>query len=94
MPLIKIDVKVLKVVISNNFICHLDINSKFDIEQYDFYNWLIKNDDNFKKYSDRFNTWTELTEFLKNSDFNFIAYTENYINSEFSDLDISEFCYK
>jgi hypothetical protein len=74
-------------------VCHLANNCKFDIEPYDFYHWLIENVDSLKNYSDKFHTWSELTEDLKSLEFDFILYSENYINSEFSDSDISMFCY-
>jgi hypothetical protein len=73
--------------------CHLNNNKKFDIEPYDYYFWLIENVDNFKKYSDKFESWTDLTDDLKSLQFDFNQYCEKYINSEFSTTEISEFVY-
>lgn len=74
-------------------VCNLNNGFKFDIEPYDFYYWLIENVESLKNYSDKFNTWSELTEDLKSLEFDFISHSEKYINSEFSDSDISMFCY-
>lgn len=73
--------------------CHLNDSSKFDIELYDFYHWLIDNVANFKTYSDKFQSWSELTNDLITLEFDFLSHCKMFIESEFEDEDISMFSY-
>jgi hypothetical protein len=77
----------------SHIVCYLNIGKKFDIEIYDFYYWLIENNEPLSNYVEKFQNWEEVTNDLKSLSFDFVINCENYINSQFKDDEILEFIY-
>lgn len=77
----------------SHIVCYLQNNNLFDIEIFDFYYWLIENTPNLREYSNKFETWDELTKDLKSLSFDFLGKCEEYINNEFTENEIKCFIY-
>jgi hypothetical protein len=92
-----VEIKSFKFIWENSEIdgikCDFGNHQYFDIEIADFYFFLIDTDDNLFKYSEKFKTWTELTENLIELGFPFKESCEKYIVTQFTEDDIIEFTY-
>jgi hypothetical protein len=92
-----VKVKNVKLIYDNqgldSFKCSLGNNQLFDIEICDFYYFLVDNDQNLLKYSEKFQNWDELTQDLLGLGFPLTTYLESYINTQFTSDDIIEFTY-
>jgi hypothetical protein len=76
-----------------HIICEVKSFGLFDIEICDFYCYMSEKDTELKNYSSMFETWDELTNDLVSLEFDFVKNCEDYINNQFSDEEVEDFCY-
>ena len=90
-------IKKLQFIYDNDGLSHITclLNNKkfFDIDYFDFICFLCDNDDNLKKYFDKFETLEGLIDDLRSLEFDFKSSCERYINKQFTKEELEEFTY-